>query len=247
MYHMITYDRAFAFLIMFTLLLSFALPGTAASEELHPDGLTAKDIIQRMAEAYAKSRSYSDSGVVKTVFISTDSRRTTEKPFTTAFIRPDRFRFEFREKKHGNREYRYIVYRDGKDVQTYWDVDNGIRKAESLDGAVARAAGVSSGSAHRIPAMLLPDEITWRRAIRFHDPKRIGDAVFDTADCFRIHDAIMGGPVTLWIDKKTFMLRKVYREQMFEDFRTQETTTYEPMVNGPIRDKMLAFDPPTEN
>ena len=151
----------FFLLTSFAILLFFTLPGTAASEQLHPDGLTAEDIIQRMAEAYAKSMPYNDSGVVKTVFISTDSRRTVKKPFTTAFIRPDRFRVEFREKKYGNREYRYIVYRDGKDVQTYWDVDNGIRKAESLDTAVARAAGVRfdfmrpSASAMRSPASKL--------------------------------------------------------------------------------------------
>ncbi len=116
MHYKTTLHPYFVLLIACTVLLSLTLKGTISAEAQHPDSLTANEIINRMADEYAKSKSYSDSGVVKTVFIRTDSRRTVDKPFTTAFIRPDRFRFEYREKKHGNREFRFIVYREGKDV-----------------------------------------------------------------------------------------------------------------------------------
>jgi hypothetical protein len=53
----------------FTVLLSLTLQRAVSAEALHPDSLTAKEIIKRLAEEYAKSKSYSDSGVVKTVFI----------------------------------------------------------------------------------------------------------------------------------------------------------------------------------
>jgi hypothetical protein len=218
---------------------------TVAAEALHSDGLTAKEIIKLMKEEYAMSTSYSDSGVVRIVFIRSDGRRTVEKPFTTAFIRPDRFRFEYKEKTHGNRVHRFIVCLEGKNLQTYWDVDNDL-KPESLDREIAAATGISHGSAITVPAMLLPKEIKWRRAIRFHKPKRIGDDIFDMVECFRVHDLILGRPVTFWIDKKSFLLRKIYREQEFVDFRTQETTTYKPILNGRIMDNMLEFNPPKE-
>ena len=245
MYYKTTSHRHFVLSVAFTALLSLMLQRTVSAEALHPDGLTAKEIIERMAEVYADSKSYTDSAVVKTVFIRSESRRTVEKPFTTAFIRPDQFRFEFKEKIQGNRERRFIIYRKAKDVQTYWNVDKDL-KLESIDRAVAAATGVSGGSAMIIPAMLIPNEIKWRRAIRFHKPERIGDDIFDEVDCFRIHDIILVSPVTFWIEKKTFLLRKIFREQEFEDFRTQQTTTYKPILNGKVMDNMLEFNPPKD-
>jgi len=60
--------------------------------------LSASEIIERMKNTYANSKTYSDSGVVEVIFIG-DVNQTVEKPFTTAFIRPNRFRYEFKEKK----------------------------------------------------------------------------------------------------------------------------------------------------
>ncbi len=74
------------------------------------DGMTANEIIKTDEKSYVTANSYSDSGVVKIVFINSDRRRTVKKPFTTAFIRPDRFRFEYREKALINREFRFIVF-----------------------------------------------------------------------------------------------------------------------------------------
>jgi len=117
-------------------------------------------------------------------------------------------------------------------------------KLESLDNAIAAATGISGGSAITVPTMLLPEEITWRRAIRFSEPKRIDDDLFDKKDCFRIHDIIYGNAVTFWVDKKTFLLRKMYREQEFEDFIAQTTTTYKPVLNGQAMEDLIEFNPP---
>jgi outer membrane lipoprotein-sorting protein len=238
--------RNIVILIATAVLLNFALQKKVAAEALYTDKLTANEIIKRMEKVYANSKSYSDSGVVRSVFISTDRTHTVEKPFTTVFIRPDRFRYEFKEKKQGNQEQRFIIYRKGKDLQTYWNIKNDL-KPESLDRAVASATGVSGGSAITVPAMLLPNEITWRRAIRFRKPKRIDDDLIDKVDCYRIHDLVFNIiPTTIWIDKKTFLLRKIYREQEFDDFRTQETTIYNPILNGNVADNLLEFNPPAE-
>ena len=86
----------FVLLAASSVLLVFALLRQATAEESSLDSLTAKQIVKRMAEEYAKCKSYQDLGVVKTVFILPDLKRTVEKPFTTAFVRPDRFRFESR-------------------------------------------------------------------------------------------------------------------------------------------------------
>jgi hypothetical protein len=244
-YYQPTNFRHFAISCGFTVFLYFMLQTTVSAEMLQSDGMTANEIIKLMKESYATSKSYSDSGVVKFVIISSEGRRTVKKPFTTAFIRPDRFRFEYREKTQINREHRFIVHLKGKNLQTYWDIENDL-KLDTLDKAISAATGISGGSAITVPAMLLPSEITWRRAIRFNKPKRIDDGIFNKIRCFRIQDKIFGSHVIFWIEKETLLLLKIYREKKFEDFQTQETTTYRPIKNGKVTDMMLEFNPPVK-
>ena len=235
----------FAVTIAFSSLLTLFMSAALTAENIHPDSLSSREIIERMESAYANSSSYSDSGVVKIAFFG-QVNMTVEKPFTTAFIRPDRFRYEFTEKTADGREQRFIIHLEGDHVQTYWDVQKDL-KHESLDQAVASAAGVSNGSAISVPGMLLPNEITWRRGIRFNQPKRIDDGVFENTDCFRLQDLIFNSPTTFWIDKETFLLRKIYHEQEFKDFRTQETTIYKPNLNGSVTNHSLEFNSPAQS
>src|SRR5882672_2574145 len=123
--------------LLFTWVLCFVFEAwfsqTGSADEPKQDALTAKQIFDRMAKTYAECKSYRDSGVVKTVFIQADGKRTVEKPFTTAFVRPDRFRFEYREKRGGGREPHYVVWRQGEEVQVLTDLKPGVEKMESLD------------------------------------------------------------------------------------------------------------------
>ena len=238
MHLIFTHRRRFVLLATCSGLLASLLVRQATAEEPNPGNLTAKQIVGRMAEEYAKCKSYRDSGVVKTVFIMTDRKRIVEKPFTTAFVRPDRFRFEYKDKGR-----RYIIWRKGNDIQTWWDVTPGIKKPESLEGALEAATGVSSRSTITVPIMLIPDEFRGRRLTNITEAERIEDAKFDEVDCFRIQGSV-GSPMTIWVDKKTFLLRRIDSQTKFDDFRTEQTTTYEPVINGKIPDKMLKFDPP---
>src|SRR5262245_14319430 len=78
----------------------------AGADEPKPDALKAQDVLDRMAKVYASCKSYGDTGIVTTVFVEATGNRTVEKPFKTAFVRPDRFRFEYAEKL-GGQEVRY--------------------------------------------------------------------------------------------------------------------------------------------
>lgn len=218
----------------------------ACAEEPQPRALTARDVLDRLAKAHAGCKSYHDSGVVKTVFVRATGNRTVEKPFATAFVRPDRFRFEYKEKAGDGQERRYIVWRKGKEVQTWWDVKPGVQKPESLGLALAGATGVSSGSAHTVPALLLPEEVEGWRLMDMTEAKRVDDAKFDNVDCFRIEGKCADSPTTLWIDQKTFLVRRIDAQSRFDDFRTEETTTYDPVIDEEIPDKKLEFDPPKQ-
>src|SRR5690348_1665880 len=104
---------------------------------------TAADVLAKMAAVYAGCGTCRDRGIVQITFLSADGKRTTELPFTTAFVRPDRFRFEYQEQVP---QRRYIVWARGKDVRTWWTIEPGVSREKSLDMALAGATGVSGGS-----------------------------------------------------------------------------------------------------
>ncbi|HVE40518.1 MAG TPA: hypothetical protein VNM14_11550 [Planctomycetota bacterium] len=84
--------------------------------------LTQEQILDRVKKTYAACTSYRDSGIVKTVFIKADGNETKEKPFKTAFVRPDRFRFEYKDSCRTPERSGHIVWCKGKEVQTWRDV-----------------------------------------------------------------------------------------------------------------------------
>ena len=54
---------------------------------------------------------------------------------------------------------RYIIWRDGEDVQMWWTIlSPQSRKPPSFGLAIAGATGVSGSSACRVPKLLLPSE-----------------------------------------------------------------------------------------
>jgi len=214
---------------------------SAAPGEPKQDAFTAKQVLQQMSKTYANCKTYRDSGVVTTLFVQETGNRTVEKPFNTAFVRPDQFRFEYMDDNS-----RYIIWSKGKDVQTWWDVTPGVQKPESLQLAVGGATGVSSGSAARIPAMLMPDTMNGWGGIHISDAKRIEDGKLDNAECFRLEGKCFADAITLWIDKKSYLVRRIDEQTKFDTFRTEATTTYEPVIDGEITDKILEFDPPKQ-
>jgi outer membrane lipoprotein-sorting protein len=214
----------------------------ATADEPKPEGASAKEIIDRMAEVYAGCKSYRDSGLVKTLFVQKGGNRTVEKPFKTAFVRPGQFRFEYDEK--GNPKSRFIIWSKGKEIRTWWDVTPGVESPESLDLALAAATGVSSSSAHTIPQLLLPHKVSGRSIKDIEGAKRGEDGKLEKVDCFRIDGKFGDHPVTLWIEKTSFLVRRIDEQVNFDNFRTEQTTTYDPTIDKEIADNLLEFDPP---
>ena len=211
--------------------------------------LTADDIMKRMAETYASCQSYCDTGIVLSVFNQPEGGHTSERPFTTAFVRPDRFRFEFTNRYFDGPALHYIVWREGEQVRTWWDVRPGINDVETLNRALSGATGVSGSSAHTVPVLLLPDEIGGRCLTHTTELKRMEDAHIDTTDCFRIEGKYAEYPQTLWIEKQTFLIRRIERQMTLnhsavENFVVENTTTYEPVVHAAIDPKLLEFNSP---
>ena len=174
-----------------------------------PGELDARSILARMAEVYAECESYRDSGVVTTVFIEERERRTVKKPFTTAFVRPDRFRFEFLDRRCEDEFDRYLVWQGGEDVRTWWDVTPGVEEKASLERALGAARGVSGASSYTIPDLLLDFATGFPRVTRPANAERKADADLEGTRCFVIASGTADEPVTLWIEQETFLLRRI--------------------------------------
>jgi hypothetical protein len=247
--------------------------GRASAIKADDQCLSADEILERMAKVYANCESYQDSGCVTTVFVHADGQRTDQRPFSTAFVRSGRFRFEFQSYFHGHRWDRYIVWANGADVRRWWDIQPGVSQEQSLSLALAAATGVSGSSAHTVPALLMPDSIGGRRLTDLTQLELLGEAMLGEVECLRIQGKLlmnidpaererrrqqimkvtgkdMGtperGPETLWIDKATFLLRRIDVQTQFESFRTDSVTIYEPLLDVAIAENQLRFGPPEE-
>jgi len=227
--------------LLFLALLAGVRFAMAANEPTSADP-SPQEIVARMAKAYGDCTSYRDSGIVTTVFVTADRHRMVDKPFTTAFVRPGRFRFEYKDYDTSTQLRRYIIWSDGKDVETWWDLKPGIEKPKSLGLALGGATGVSGSSACRIPSMLLGE--TWGNLSLTRDAKRAEDGKLDKVDCFRVEGKYGKQPITLWIDKQSYLVRRLDERKTFDTFRIEQTTTYDPTINEKIVDRMLAFDSP---
>jgi len=245
------------------LLGGLALAGAAAGLQGTPGGdeaaLTPETIVLAMERAYAGCSSYRDSGVVKTVSLTDGGRFGGEQPFRTAFVRPGRLRFEFTDRGLGGRSSRLVVWLSDGDALTWWDPKPGVRQAGSLQEALGAATGLSGGASDRVPGLLLPREVgAGSRLLR---PERLEDADDRGVTCIRLkgksretpYSLTMGAQVltvqdeavTLWLERGTFLLRKVEEARTYDTYRSNRTTTYTPEVNVEIPAAELTFTPPS--
>jgi hypothetical protein len=211
-------------------LVGAVLTGIAAEKE-STDGLTAQQILDKMATAYATCKSYRDSGVVTNFF---NPQHIDIKPFRTAFVRPDQFRFEYDE---GTPEKPYIVWTKGDEVRTWWYIKPGVERQPSLELGIAGATGVSGGSAHTIPNLLLSDRIGGRSIASLTDLTRLPDEAIDDTPCFKLQGKFADRPTTLWLEKGTCLIRLIVEDTTL----TRTTTVYQPEVDIEVPAKELEF------
>lgn len=213
-------------------------------------------LLEGIRRVYVEAKTYRDTGVVTTTFFKPDGAvmMVSKKPFSTAFVRPDRFRFEYNEARGDGPPSRYLIARDAAGtVRTWWDARPGVKTGGSLTMALAGATGVSDGSANTVPSLLLRDQRlgdwTLGKSLELLD-----DAETAGRRCHRIKHAVpplpgtpsKGSVITYWVDAESFLLRRVETSHTFPDFFAEAITTYEPVLNGEVPDTALAFDPPAK-
>ncbi|MFI5167309.1 MAG: hypothetical protein ACHQQS_11845 [Thermoanaerobaculales bacterium] len=239
-----------------------ALAGIATAQPAPSVGdagsLSPEKILLLMKKAYASCRSYRDTGDVRKASVTEGGQFGSELPFATVFVRPDRLRFEFTDQGLGDRTAKYVVWAEGSEVRSWWDAKPGVRRPASLQAALDAAAGISGGSSVRVPGLLLPGVVG--ESAPLLGAERSEDGNDRGVSCFRIRGASRKTPytlsmgarqitvkdesVTLWIDRATFLLRKVEQNRTFDTYREESTTLYTPEVNPNIAPGELVFGMP---
>jgi hypothetical protein len=230
--------------------------------------MNPEQILAALSETYSTCASYMDTGEV----VSLGAYPTT-RPFRTAFVRPDWFRFEFRDRfDEADPWHSYVVWANESDVRVRWDIRPQVEQAESLRLALAGATGVSGGAAHTIPSLLMPDLFGPHPLTRLADVTSLPDEMLAGVACYRLvgravypqldpgeaerrcteaqrlYGVSLGHcehePLTLWIDRGTFLIRRIEESVRSGAYSWETVITYEPRVGVQISEAVLRFDPP---
>jgi len=199
----------------------------------------ARDILEAMGRAYAACRSYRDVGVVthRVEHPYRDEHVIVTQTFSTSFVRPGRFRFEFRSTflpTLTRAPVRHVVWASDHDVRTWWDLRPEVKRPRSLSMAVGGATGISMGSAHTVPAMLMA-EIGGRRLSRLRAAS-VERLLVDGVACIRI--GLVNDRTEIEIDATTLLLRRIYEPRI--------ETLYDAQIDVDIDEDALAFAQPSE-
>ncbi|MEQ1735725.1 MAG: hypothetical protein ABL886_04915 [Rhodoglobus sp.] len=184
-----------------------------------PASPTAADILAKCAEAYASCRTYEDSGEVHSVIIrgpKSSERHTQRQRFRTAFERPDRFLFDYREMSIGPEEEwpgGLACSSDGR--LRFWCSYEASVPPSDLDHALAALTGISCGTASFIPKLLgvgsargpLPEAST---------SELLGEVSLEGLACYRIRGKRWADrTVDLWIECATGLVRRAVSSEEF--------------------------------
>lgn len=230
-----------------------------AKPATEPAPKTAAEKLKAAAKRYSDAKTYKDSGEVHIKFVTAQGNRTDRRPFSTAFERGGRFKWEFRSSAvpGGKPSARYVVWSsDQKSYRSWWDVTKQSDSFEELDSAMAGPTGVSGGSATAIIPLLRPDMRWGIKTTQLDGAKEAGTEIIDDAECVVIEGTrpISKDKVRLWLDS-TMAIRKIVENAEIdpskipggsggEKFTTETTITFKPVFDQPVADEDVQFTPP---
>jgi hypothetical protein len=204
--------------------------------------MDAQEVLQQVVARYASFLSYADEGSVRKRLRAGSSELVTT--FTTQFRRPACLRCEFR-RPHPYPPLRHIVYRhllvaNGSTIQVARDNPGEplqIETSASLELAVAAATGISSGSAHTIARLLLP-QVGGLSLLDLLDPQLQPDIALGSAVCYQVEAKFprSGGLAALCIEKDTLLIRRFSRAS---DRFPQEQARDNIRVDEPLDDELF--------
>lgn len=217
----------------------------------HSQALTGQQIFDRMLRVYAEATTYQDKGTVTTDFYEFGEQKLIHsrvRAFETAFDRRSRrFRFRYEtEKSFFDIPNEMVIWSQGSNTHFWWTMDDSTSRYESLTNALAAATGVSGTSSRKIPGLLLTEPIGTGWGINsLKNIKLIGTSLQDKRPCYRLTGIYREKQVAfLWVDQQSFILLRLDEGDRIPKAITKTSMTYRPVINKPVPDQALIFEPP---
>ena len=201
----------------------------------------AGDILQKVAETLANCSTYIDHGVQYTKWIK--PKRESEKiAFRTAFIRPHHLRFEYAARwKSGPSNM--IVFMEDETIKSKWNRQSpNVKEEKSLTNALAGTGWLGA----TIPCLLLPTKVKSWSLLQMEKIERMTDKPFNGKSHYRIKGYHPMGeadePILLWIEKSTYLIRKIERISKSNNYMAKETTIINAHININLTAEKLDFE-----
>src|SRR5688572_20094817 len=203
---------------------------------------TAQELLAAALQRYAACASYDDRGLRVVEYRGEGAAPMEARfPFTTAFARPDRFRFEWGERAPDAERGREVVVL-AKDQVSSWPLGaSGPWECTSLAGALAEDAG---GAAPVVASLLLPE--------LFADGPRLGAAGaaaparerLDGVECWRLELTLADARQTAWFAVDSLLLRRLEERRELGGVAILATTTYDARFGAELGDAAFTLAPP---
>ncbi|MCX6339091.1 MAG: DUF2092 domain-containing protein [Candidatus Aureabacteria bacterium] len=186
------------------IMLSFAAVIISALSVYGKDEVDPSAVIEKMNKAYSELTAYQDTGVVEDVIIKGSQTTTLKKEFAIWFKKPSSLRVDWiSDMPFGKKKA--VLWSNGKDTYTFWELKNQYRKEKSLRRGIAAETGVSGGATNTVPTRLLGEH----RDSEFSGCALLKEEDFEGTPCYVIsakHPAKLD--CTLWIGKNDYLIRK---------------------------------------
>ncbi|MBS2000808.1 MAG: hypothetical protein U0103_11170 [Candidatus Obscuribacterales bacterium] len=162
--------------------------------------MDAKSLFVHVLDKYRTCKSYSDEGEVITTSSDEKKQPPQQIAFKTFFVRPNYFRF-FWQDGYGDGN---TVWCDGKKSHLYFL--GKMDEQEHLSAAIAGATGVSSGSAHTIPRILMPDQIAGRSLSDFSSIELVKEQLRNDGELIHLRGLWGTQKQDIWLNRSNMTI-----------------------------------------
>ena len=196
-------------------------------------------------EVYKNCKSYQDDGEVVRVDDVNGEQRTSRMFFKTAFTRPDRCRFEYRDVNVGKAHL--IVWADKRDIRVWRRNPLQEQKVDGIGRAFDLTSWFSGSNPYEVPALLMPDKLSLYSLSRLRNLRFAGSEKLDGALC-NIVDGEDGALISMriWIDAETRLVRKIVENHAAPSAPPERITSFKPKINVAIAAADLEFNVPKD-
>jgi VWFA-related protein len=206
------------------------------------------EILARVSSVYASCRSYSDEGETSTI-TGPIPARTGPRPmlehFSTAFVRPDAFRFEFLMGPPLMNPTRSLIAWKAGPVEKSFSFNRFDSNQDALSEMLMRMTAPSHSAALTVPALLMPGLFHGKGLFASLTDLKLGrEEKIGGRRAWRIEAKLDFDPFNLWIDANDFTILQVEQVNRFGTSEQYTSTRYRPVLNGAIAQDKLAFNAP---